>query len=467
MGARLPAVIKLVYHPETGTYHVDEARTQDSAENYVLSSLGKSIKANLTATPEQIDQHARSASARHIEDHWQEPTASHFMQVGQILVRTPLFCQDPRLPRKTFDIKTRGVVAVRKDRENWVEGSGYQIRRLRGLLESYEREQFDLARSSMLKYLLEARMGDMDGAFVCYHNTATVFGFEYFSREQMSHILAGDEAFFEQVYRSLFPILEAIFTSATDHFPRQSLNLSLEARSDRLIAVVSQTEEHLAKRRLQHNGHGGEFKNTKDLKTRERRTNLLFEVCIDRWWDEKLIAGPLIDPKEEPCYTIDYAISPRTDLGEAAVNHLARTMSQACALVSATYLPTVDATNERERYIETVLAQNPKALERYLRERHESLANRNRKSPTARAQSPPSAHGQESVGSDHESQGSLEAESADRESWITAHSNEIHELRELSMKEAVEESQPLLKNTDQSSRLEMLQQPTDSLSSDQ
>lgn len=68
------------------------------------------------------------------------------------MMRSQLDCQDPRLPRQTFDLKTRAVVAVRSDRANWVEASGYQIRHSHGLMESFEREYFDMIRAAFLKY---------------------------------------------------------------------------------------------------------------------------------------------------------------------------------------------------------------------------------------------------------------------------------------------------------------------------
>ena len=68
-------------------------------------------------------------------------------------MRSQLDCQDPRLPGTgVFDIKTRACLPVRMDILNYEENSGYLIRQMHGLVESFEREYFDLIRSAFLKY---------------------------------------------------------------------------------------------------------------------------------------------------------------------------------------------------------------------------------------------------------------------------------------------------------------------------
>jgi hypothetical protein len=40
---------------------------------------------------------------------------------------------------------------------------------------------YDMSRAAFLKYSMQVRIGDMDGIFVAYHNTARIFGFQYIS----------------------------------------------------------------------------------------------------------------------------------------------------------------------------------------------------------------------------------------------------------------------------------------------
>lgn len=43
-------------------------------------------------------------------------------QFGNFLLRSQLDCQDPRLPRRTFDLKTRAAIPVRLDLNNYQVG---------------------------------------------------------------------------------------------------------------------------------------------------------------------------------------------------------------------------------------------------------------------------------------------------------------------------------------------------------
>lgn len=76
--------------------------------------------------------------------------------------------------REFFEIKTRAVLPIRQDvggYKNWLD---YKIDRVKGGLNSYEREFFDMIRNSFLKYSLQIRLGRMKGAFFSYHNTVQV-----------------------------------------------------------------------------------------------------------------------------------------------------------------------------------------------------------------------------------------------------------------------------------------------------
>lgn len=101
-------------------------------------------------------------------------------QAGSLLMRSQLDCHDPRLPGDgVFDIKTRACVPIRHDRANYLANSMYDISKEKGLTQSIERELYELARSGMLKFSLQVRIGAMDGIFLAYHNTQRIFGFQY------------------------------------------------------------------------------------------------------------------------------------------------------------------------------------------------------------------------------------------------------------------------------------------------
>ncbi len=81
------------------------------------------------------------------------PPSNILLQSDKFALRSQLDCFDSRLPGTgVFDLKTRAVIAIRHDLLNFEESSGYQIRFDQGLIESFEREYYDLIRSAFLKY---------------------------------------------------------------------------------------------------------------------------------------------------------------------------------------------------------------------------------------------------------------------------------------------------------------------------
>ncbi len=87
-------------------------------------------------------------------------------------MRSQLDAHDPRLPGTgMFDLKTRAVVTIRMDAQQYESTRGYEIRGRHGEWESFEREYYDMIRAAFLKYSLQVRMGRMDGIFVAFHNT--------------------------------------------------------------------------------------------------------------------------------------------------------------------------------------------------------------------------------------------------------------------------------------------------------
>ena len=137
-------------------------------------------------------------------------------------MRSQLDCVDPRLPGTgVFDIKTRAALPIRVDLLNWEENSGYLIRNLQGNLESFEREYYDLIRSAFLKYSFQARIGNMDGVFVTYHNTNLIFGFQYVPLSEMDERLFSNKHAGQAIFERCMTLLEIINTEIINHFPDQ------------------------------------------------------------------------------------------------------------------------------------------------------------------------------------------------------------------------------------------------------
>lgn len=119
-------------------------------------------------------------------------------------------CHDPRLPKKSFDLKTRATLPIRMDIGNYRDYLTYKLIRPFGLYESFEREFFDLCRSALLKYNFQVRIGDMDGIMIAYHNTTEIFGFQYLSRSEMDEILYGNVATGDSVFKMILKLYDQV-----------------------------------------------------------------------------------------------------------------------------------------------------------------------------------------------------------------------------------------------------------------
>ncbi|KAJ9113931.1 hypothetical protein QFC19_000126 [Naganishia cerealis] len=139
-----------------------------------------------------------------------------------------LDCYDQRLPGNgTFDIKTRAALVIRHDRANYEASLQNNIWLC--LKESFEKEFYDMSRSAFLKYSMQVRIGNMDGIFVAYHNTARIFGFQYISLAEMDSILHGSPEMGAQAFKLAVTLFETILEQATAIYPNQTFNLVLEA----------------------------------------------------------------------------------------------------------------------------------------------------------------------------------------------------------------------------------------------
>lgn len=102
--------------------------------------------------PDDFTSYSRSVSAaEQIPDSTKD--AFRYAKSDRFIMRSQLDCQDKRLPGTgIFDIKTRACLPIRLDILNFEEHSGYLIRTQYGIIESFEKEYYDLIRSAFLKY---------------------------------------------------------------------------------------------------------------------------------------------------------------------------------------------------------------------------------------------------------------------------------------------------------------------------
>ncbi|KAB8300101.1 hypothetical protein EYC80_000332 [Monilinia laxa] len=216
-----------------GVYAIDADKQFDTAN--ILSMLGKSMEKLLTLPKEEFEQYRKENSDSITEDQRNEVESFHYTTMGDFLMRSQLDAHDPRLPGTgMFDLKTRAVISIRMDIDNYAEGSGYEIFNRHGEFESFEREYYDMIRAAFLKYSLQVRMGRMDGIFVAYHNVERIFGFQYISLPEIDNTIHGttDTTLGDSEFKLSVDLLNKALDRATARFPGKSLRLHFETRGN-------------------------------------------------------------------------------------------------------------------------------------------------------------------------------------------------------------------------------------------
>ncbi|KAJ4303082.1 hypothetical protein N0V90_001973 [Kalmusia sp. IMI 367209] len=220
-----------------GIYAIDADKAYDKPN--IMSWLGHSLEKLLTVERQEFERYRRS-STDETPGEDQSARCYHYSKLGNFLMRSQLDAHDPRLPGSgVFDLKTRAVVSIRMNHEEYESGKGYQLRYDHGEWESFEREFYDMTRATMLKYSLQVRMGRMDGIFVAYHNIERIFGFQYLSLPDMDHVLHGqkDTCLGDQEFKLSISLLDELIQKAIEKFPEtvralMAHNLTLLLRSD-------------------------------------------------------------------------------------------------------------------------------------------------------------------------------------------------------------------------------------------
>lgn len=140
----------------------------------ILLQQGKIIENMLTHPPSQFRSLFLEDRQGVLEDFHRYALIN-----DEVMIRSQIDCVRADDPSCYFEIKSRAVAPIRYDLTNWADYGDYELRQLRGEYESYQREYADLIRGSFLKFCYQMMIGDMDGAFVAYHNTARFFGCQY------------------------------------------------------------------------------------------------------------------------------------------------------------------------------------------------------------------------------------------------------------------------------------------------
>jgi hypothetical protein len=226
---RAPAAAHAIL--QDGVYAIDADKKYD--KDTVLSMLGKSMEKLFTLPKEEFEKYRRNRSHLLSPEERNADEAYHYTTLGDFMMRSQLDAYDPRVPGSgMFDLKTRAVVSIRMDVQEYEKLRGYEIHGRFGEWNSFEREYHDMIRAAFLKYSLQVRMGRMDGIFVAYHNTQRIFGFQYVSLEEMDLAIHNttDRRLGDQEFKCSVALLNDLMDRATKRFPGRDLRLHVETR---------------------------------------------------------------------------------------------------------------------------------------------------------------------------------------------------------------------------------------------
>ncbi|GBE84993.1 Pet127-domain-containing protein [Sparassis crispa] len=228
-GQRMPVSVVLRYRD--GVYSVDsDVSHLDVMKESILSKLGIMMEKVFTTSWDRV-QNLLDRPPTEDMNVVPEKEAYRYAKCGKFVMRAQLDCHHSSLPGTgVFDIKTRAAMPIRLDVWNYQDHVDYRIKSVHGPVESFEKEYYDLIRSAFLKYSFQARIGNMDGVFVAFHNTDQIFGFQYIPLEEMDMRLYGDSKAGPRVFTRCIGLMQAIFSEITTYLQEQDVRCTFETR---------------------------------------------------------------------------------------------------------------------------------------------------------------------------------------------------------------------------------------------
>ncbi|KAI0699284.1 Pet127-domain-containing protein [Cerioporus squamosus] len=238
-GQRIPASVILRYRDGIYTTDYDHERDGDS-EEIILLRLGILLEKFLTMGKEDFEKYLKTYTQG---DHTEQTDVHRYAKHGKFLMRSQLDCLHEDLPGTgVFDLKTRAISQIRHDVHNYLAYIDCTLDALTGRRGTFEEEYYDMIRSAFLEYSFQARIGNMDGVLVAYHNTARIFGFQYISLREMDISLFGREGAGIRVFLRCVRLMELLYEEIAKCFPQQSVKCTFEKRGQFLRVWVEPLE---------------------------------------------------------------------------------------------------------------------------------------------------------------------------------------------------------------------------------
>ena len=286
-------IIDLKYDSDLDIYGINQGQKSHST---ILSEIGHSLEKFLTSSPEEyetylFDPQINNVNSESLSQPCQplsfpkdvlggdpkqnndgpEDLSYHYSEIYGFLLRAQLDCINPDLPRKTFDLKTRAVSALRLT-QNVDYSRDYHINKFKGFYESFEREDYDLLRSALLKYGLQSRIGNMDGILIAYHNSSLIFGFQYFSQEKLDEWLYGSSEIANACFDMSLKVLKLVLDEIVNMFPKQDLKIYMGTGANHEVSFAIESE-------------GGKVTQYLSVLASQKKDNKSIRKPVDKWTD--------------------------------------------------------------------------------------------------------------------------------------------------------------------------------------
>lgn len=206
-----------------GVWGVDALPSSDKPQNEVLIKLGRQMESMLTMEPQEFDDKLLIDSVVDPNEPLEGQDAYSYAKIDSTILRSQLDVLGTQLKgrKKVLDLKTRAVLPVRLNPSEYEQYQTYRLETLKGEYHSYEREQNDIFRTILLKYAFQAKIGDMNGILLAYHNTKEVFGFQHMDINYMDSKLFGDTRRGEVAFKLYMQMYDRLLTFVTGRFPDQ------------------------------------------------------------------------------------------------------------------------------------------------------------------------------------------------------------------------------------------------------
>uniref|UniRef100_A0A6B2KZ11 Uncharacterized protein n=1 Tax=Arcella intermedia TaxID=1963864 RepID=A0A6B2KZ11_9EUKA len=264
--------------PSEGIYSIDSLGSS-GGKNKILIDLGKTLEVMLTTS----QNHFESLLKTTIKDEkldWNPPAkeAYNYSKFGPILIRAQLDCENPELKKRYFDIKTRALHSIRINMSDYQKYLSTTLENLTGLHGSFEREYYDMIRSAFLKYIIQVKVGRMDGIFVAYHNTLQLFGFEYIPLKEMEKAIFQTEQMADVSFKVMTTLLGKLLDYLTSRFKNEVLKMVMQTSMD------SQKMKIFVERIPSEADKGWDSKNSSKISAEYpvHKFELSIEVCVDK-----------------------------------------------------------------------------------------------------------------------------------------------------------------------------------------